>query len=420
MMGTRRVLFLAYNFPPHGGPGVQRSLKFVKYLPEFGWQPVVLSAAEQAGPLLDHTLLADIPSGVPVWRLPAFNIQSLLLAANRLGMKRAAVLLNLLLQIPDSGIFWARRARQAAKELIAKTRPDAIYSSSGPNSSHLAARWIQQDSGLPWLADFRDPWSTNLVIPYLPGYRSFNRWLERGVLASADRVACVSEPWLEDLQANLGARADKFVLIPNGYDPDDLPQLSRPGTAGPFTITHTGSLYRNRRPDDFLAAVELLLEQGELDREQIRVRFIGRDSARHIPQAAPYEALDYVPHGELVKYLGETHVLLLLLDTAPQNIGNYSGKLYEYMATNRPVLGIVPPGGVAQVLIESTRTGLAVGNEPEQIAAALLRLYKAWQAGFPDFEPDWGEIQQYSRRNLTARLAQEFDSLVGGSQRSLR
>jgi glycosyltransferase involved in cell wall biosynthesis len=413
MMAARRVLFLAYNFPPHGGPGVQRSLKFVKYLPEFGWQPVVLSAAEEAGPILDPSLVPDIPSGVPVWRLPAFNIQKVLAAADRLGLKRVAVLLNLLLQIPDPGIFWARRARRAAQELIATTRPELIYSTSGPNSSHLAARWIQQDSGLPWLADFRDPWSTNLVIPYLPGYRALNRRLEREVLAAADRVACVSQPWLADLQANLGAQSDKFVLIPNGYDPDDLPQLSRPGAAGPFTLTHTGSLYRNRRPDSFLAAVQLLLERGELNREQIRVRFIGRDSARHIPREALYEAIEYLPHGDLVEYLGKTHVLLLLLDTAPENAGNYSGKLYEYIAANRPILGIVPPGGVAQALIESTRTGLAVDNDPEQIAAAILRLYRDWQAGFPDFHPDWGEIEQYSRRRLTARLAKEFDRLVG-------
>ena len=415
-MADRRVLFLAYNFPPHGGPGVQRSLKFVKYLPEFGWQPVVLSAAEQAGPVLDPSLQGDIPAGLPVQRLPAFNIQSLLAGGERLGLKRAAVLLNLLLQIPDPGIFWARRARQAARQLVARTRPDLIFSTSGPNSSHVAARWIQQDSGLPWLADFRDPWSANLVIPYLPGYRALNRRLERRVLAAADRVTCVSQPWLADLQANLppnqAGPVGKFVLIPNGYDPDDLPQLPKPAASGPFTITHTGSLYRNRRPDSFLAAVQLLLERGQIAREQIRVRFIGRDSASQIPMAAPYEAIGYVPHAELAGYLGETHVLLLLLDPSPENAGNYSGKLYEYIAANRPVLGIVPPGGVAQALIESTRTGLAVGGDPEQIAAAILSLKRAWQAGFPDFAPDWGEIQQYSRRRLTARLAQEFDSLV--------
>jgi hypothetical protein len=104
---------------------------------------------------------------------------------------------------------------------------------------------------------------------------------------------------------------------------------------------------------------------------------------------------------------------LLLLDTAPGNAGNYSGKLYEYIAANRPILGIVPPGGVAQALIESTRTGLVVGSELERIAAAILDLFRAWQAGFPDFHPDWGEIEQYSRRSLTARLAKEFDRLVG-------
>jgi glycosyltransferase involved in cell wall biosynthesis len=410
-MADQRVLFLAYNFPPHGGPGVQRSLKFVKYLPEFGWQPIVLSAEADAGPILDASLLKEIPPGIPVQRIPAFNIQKVLANGARIGLKKVAVLINLLLQVPDPGIFWARQARWAARELIEAYQPDLIYSTSGPNSSHLAARWIQQDSGLPWLADFRDPWSKNLVIPYLPGYRAFNRWLEQRVLAAADRVVCVSQPWLADLQANLGASPDKFVLIPNGYDPDDLLELPLPEKGQFFTINHTGSLYRNRRPEGFLEAIQLLLERGELERERIRVRFIGRDSARYIPQQPPYEAIGYVPHSELVGYLGESHVLLLLLDTAPENAGNYSGKIYEYIAANRPILGIVPPGGVAQGLIESTRTGLAVGGDPEQIAVAILRLYRAWQADFPDFEPNWSEIQQYSRRNLTARLAQEFNRI---------
>ena len=412
MMADRRVLFLAYNFPPHGGPGVQRSLKFVKYLQEFGWHPIVISAALEASLILDTTLLEDIPPGILIRRLPAFSIQRVLADATSLGLKRVAVLLNLLLQIPDPGIFWALKVRQAARELIDAYQSELIYSTSGPNSSHLAARWIHQDTGLPWLADFRDPWSSNLVIPYLPGYRQLNRWLERRTLADADRVVCVSKPWLADLQANLGSCPDKFVTIPNGYDLDDLPEPARPDRGGIFTITHTGTLYRNRHPEGFLEAVRRLFQSGQMEPGQIRVRFIGRDSNKNIPQAEWIETIEYLPHNQMVDYLGVTHVLLLLLDTAPENAGNYSGKIYEYIAANRPVLGIVPPGGVAQKLIESTRTGLAVTNDPEQIAAAILRLYRDWQAGFSEFEPDWSEIRKYSRRNLTARLAEEFNGLV--------
>ena len=411
-MAERRVLFLAYNFPPHGGPGVQRSLKFVKYLPEFGWEPIVISAAPEASLILDSTLQEDIPPGIQIRRLPAFSIQRMLADATSLGLKKAAVLLNLLLQIPDPGIFWAFKVRQAARELIDAYQPELIYSTSGPNSSHLAARWIHQDTGLPWLADFRDPWSENLVIPYLPGYRQLNRWLERRVLATANRVVCVSKPWLADLQANLGSQPDKFVMIPNGYDPDDLPEPARPDRGSIFTITHTGTLYRNRHPEGFLEAVQRLLGDGQLDPGKIRMRFIGRDSSKNIPQAEYFATIDYLPHSQMLNYLHSTHVLLLLLDTAPENVGNYSGKIYEYIAANRPVLGIVPPGGVAQKLIESTRTGLAVTNDPEQIAAAIMRLYRDWQAGFSEFEPDWSEIRKYSRRNLTARLAEEINGLL--------
>ncbi len=246
-MSLRNVLFIAYNYPPHGGAGVQRSLKFVKYLHEFGWQPWVITTQPSATIVSDPSPLADIPKQTQVIRVPGFSIQELMAKTRPYPIHRLIVLLNLLLQVPDPGIFWARKAYTTITSLIEKTKPDVIYTTSSPNSTHILGLWIKRKYGLPWLADFRDPWSENLVIPYLPGYRWLNKKLERSVLENADKVSCVSAPWLEDLYNNLGKDEEKFKLIHNGFDEDDI-KKSRPEFSPPFTITHMGSLYRDRDP----------------------------------------------------------------------------------------------------------------------------------------------------------------------------
>jgi len=411
-MTTRKVLFITYNFPPHGGAGVQRSLKFVKYLPQFGWKPLVIAADPDAGPVQDASLAKDIPAGTRVERIRAFSIYRLIARFRQLRLSPLAVLVNLLLQSPDPARFWASRALPVASMIIQEEHPAAIYSTSGPFSNHLLALWLKQRTGLPWLADFRDPWSTNLLMPYLPGYRALNRQIERHVLTVADRVVCVSQPWLADLQNNLRCQPEKFVTIPNGYDPDDIHPMAPPPLESPFTLTHLGSFYRNRRPEALVAAVQLLIDRGEIPVERLRVRFIGKNARGSLPNQPPFESYDYVPHKDLDHYRAETSVYLLLLNPSPENAGNHSGKIFEYIASNRPILGIVPPNGVAQRLLEETRTGLAVGGEPEEIAAGILHLYQQWQAGMIGWQPDWEVIQQYSRPRLTERLAQELELIA--------
>ncbi len=411
-MSSRSLLFVAYNFPPHGGPGVQRSLKFVKYLPEFGWQPVVISAAPEASPLQDASLAAEIPRDAAIHRLPGFSILRLLAQAKRYRLGKAVVLLNLLLQVPDPAIFWALRARATVARLIQAQRPAAIYTTSGPYSAHLVGLWARQQFGIPWLADFRDPWSRNLLIPYLPGYRALNRRIERRVLRAADAITCVSQPWLEDLQANLGERAEKFFFLPNGYDEADIQPLPAPQPGAPFTITHLGSFYRNRKPQAFLQAIDALMRGGQIPPASLRLRFIGKNPPGALPSQPPFEIYGYLPHSELGRFRAESDVFLLILGSAPENRGNYSGKIYEYLACNRPLLGIVPRGGVAEQLIAETRTGIAVSDSPAEIGAAILRLYQEWRAGNPGWNPDWQAIRQYTRRNQTARLAEILNALT--------
>lgn len=411
-MSGQKVLFISYNFPPHGGAGVQRSLKFVKYLPQFGWRPLVIAADPDAGPVRDDSLLADIPAGTRIDRIEAFSIYRFIARLRRLGLGKLAVLVNLLLQIPDPARFWAAKAFPVAMQVVHQEHPDAIYSTSGPYSDHLLAMRIARQTGLPWLADFRDPWSSNLLIPYLPGYRKVNRRMERQVLQAANQVVSISPPWLDDFQSHLDRDKEKFSVISNGYDPADIPVVPGDNGSGPFILTHLGSFYRNRRPDDLIKAVRLLIDRGDIPAEDIRIRFIGKNPPGSVPLEAPFEHIPYIPHKELQAYRQSTSALLLLLNTSPQASGDVSGKIFEYIASNRPILGIVPPGGTAEQLIEQTRTGISVTSNPQEIASALLSLYTQRKSGLP-FQPDWEAVRQYERPRLTGQLAGLLDHLAG-------
>ncbi|MDY6868728.1 MAG: glycosyltransferase, partial [Chloroflexota bacterium] len=309
----KKALFIAYNFPPHGGAGVQRSTKFVKYLPEFEWQPIVVTSPVDASLVLDPSLLDDVPPDTPIFRVPGFSIQKLQRQAKQVGLGKVATALNLLLQIPDASRFWAKNVFKMIGDVIHTQKPEVVYTTSVPYSSHLAGLWIKQKFGLPWFADFRDPWSKNLLTPYLPGYHRFNRYLERKVLAAADRVACVSKPWLDDLQQNLGREKGKFIILPNGYDPADIEVTPIPVNRHPFTITHLGSLYRYRRPDKFIEALQQLINSGRVVASDLRVLFIGKNIQKYVPSQPFFEVKDYVPHKELSQFRQQTHVNLLIL-----------------------------------------------------------------------------------------------------------
>ncbi len=417
MQAYRDAVFVAYNFPPHGGGGVQRSLKFVKYLPEFGWRPTVLTSSVDSGGIRDATLLEEIPRGTELHRVSAPSIRRLQARSENWKLGKPLSLLNLLLQVPDADLLWALNARRPLERIICEKHPELIYTTSGPYSSHVLGLWATSRYRIPWFADFRDPWSKNLVLPYLPGYRAINRMLERRVLAKANRVACVSQPWLDDLQANLGREAGKFVLLPNGYDEADVRPLPFPEDLEKFTLTHLGSFYRNRRPFQLLEAVEDLLSRRRIPTSQLRIVFVGKNARKYVPSRTPFETHDYVPHRELERFRQVTNAFLLILDTSARNRGNYSGKIYEFLAANRPILAIVPRTGVAHQLIEETRTGVAVSGDKTEIANAIERLYLQWKDGNSAWNPNWKVIHQYQRRKITRRLAEEFNRLVtsGGS-----
>jgi len=407
----RPVLFVAYYYPPAGGVAVQRSLKFAKYLPEFGWQPVVLTTTPGAYPARDESLWSDVPENTPIYRVKSYDINGLRGRASRWGAGKLLSALNLALMLPDAALFWSYLARGAVRRILDQHAPALVYSSSWPASAHLLARWVKVTYGLPWVADFRDPWSENQRMRILPGYRRLHRRLERQVLHDCDRIVTVSEPLAERFQRLAGPGAEDVLVIENGYDDSDIAILPPPRTDR-FTITYTGSFSALHSPAAFVAAIDLLLTNQRIPQEQMRVLIAGPNLEAHIPSRPPFELLGPVPYHSLSALRQQSDLMLLVINEGPEHAGTYGSKLFEYLGSNRPVLALAGREGVAARLIEQARAGAVLPHDPAAIAEAVLGYYQRWQEGHFDHAPDWAVIQRYTRRNLAARLAAEFDRLA--------
>lgn len=408
----RNVLFLAYNFPPAGGAGVQRSLKFVKYLPLYGWSSVIITATPAAYPVRDNSLWADVPEGTPVYRSRSWDINGLRPTLSRFRLGKLLSAFNLVLMLPDAALLWARLARGAVRKAIAQHQPRLVYSSSGPASAHVLGLWIKQHYGLRWVADFRDPWSENRLLPYYPGYRAVNRRLEHRVLTTADRVITVSQPLARDLERLSGPNRPSISVIENGFDKQDIVPLP-PQRTDRFTITYTGTLSRLRRPDAFVTAIDQLVESGQIPLHQLRVLIAGKDTCNYIPDRPPFEQTGYLSHQALGQVRSQTDLFLFLQDNLPESRGAYSAKLFEYLGANRPILAITHQDNVGAELVRRARAGTTTVYNPDAIASAVQQHYLSWKEQRFDHNPDWSIINQYTRRNLTARLAAEFDRLAG-------
>jgi glycosyltransferase involved in cell wall biosynthesis len=403
---NRAVLLIVYEFPPAGGPGVQRVLKFAKYLPQFGWRPIIVTTTPETYAVRDNTLFGDIPPGTPIYRVRTGDIRRLRPLAERFKLGTPLSAANAALMLPDAAMFWARWARAAVAQTMSDHQPAVLFSSSPPGSAHLLGLWARRTYGLPWVADFRDPWSQDRLYPYYPGYRALNRRLERQVLSNASRVVTVSSTLAELLGQLASDVQSKVSVIENGYDEQDVVVLAPPQTAR-FTISYTGEFSRIRHPDAFVSAIDGLVDSGQIPVQDLRIAFAGKNTAKFIPGRPPFEQLGYLSHGELNALRRDSDLLLLIQGDSP----TAPAKLFEYMGCNRPTLAVTNPGNVAARLIERTNAGIATSHDPAEIAAAVLHYYALWKGREFDYTPDWDFIHTFTRRNQTGLLAHELDRL---------
>jgi glycosyltransferase involved in cell wall biosynthesis len=414
MNGKSDVLMIAYYFPPMGGAGVQRTLKFVKYLPEYGWQPHVLTIRNSSR-LQDSSLASEIPDGSSVTRTHILHLPSQ-------WPWRLRNFISRWLLIVDGQIGWLPFANNPGRRVIEEHKVRVIYSTSAPYTAHLIARRLQRQTHLPWVADFRDPWTGNTLVNYPTEFHwRINKRLEHSVFNNADRVILNTERSLQYYTREYpDLPAGKLVTIPNGYDLDDIPNI-RPdqGKNTIFTIVHLGSLYHKTRSSEFfLTALRKALDAGNLVPDKIRVRFIGnidRETQAFVKKLkleGNVDLLGYLPHQKALSQLFAADLLLLIPSHGAGSELFVPAKLYEYLACKKPIFCLADPGDCAD-LIHRAHSGVIVPpTDIDKIIDQLVSLFHLWQNGQLSIEPDLNFIQTFERRHLTGQLAGIFDQIT--------
>lgn len=433
----RQLLFITYYFPPSGGSGVQRSLKFVKYLEAFGWRPTVLTVRPEHAsyPDLDPGLAAEIPLSTPVERTPAWDPYALY--ANLLGRSKKDVVstgflgeahANLRQRIarwmranvflPDARVGWVPFAAARAHNLLEQGSFDAMVTTGPPHSAHLTGLLMRRIHRTPWLIDLRDPWTGIDYYEELPmtaAARAVDGWLETLVLNNADAGTVVSEAMGREL---LSRAPISLKIVPNGFDPADFEGLDARPSADRFVIGHVGSLNMARNPEVLWKALAELRAPERMP--ALRIALTGNVEPAVLSAAAEYglghliDTFPFVPHAAAVERMRRATMLLLSVNQVPGDDGIVTGKLYEYVASGRPVLGIGPPAGDAARVLGASDAGRMFGYEDVTGVVAFLRAgYDAWKSGrgLSGAKPE--RAARYSRREQTRILADVLTSIAG-------
>lgn len=425
----KRVLIITYYWPPNGGAGVYRWLKFSKYLPGHGWTPVIYTPANPERVADDPALLRDVPPELEVIQRPITEpfslykrftgkaqderVQTAFLREQGGGgwKEDLALWVRSNFFIPDARVWWVRPSIAFLKDHLRKHPVDAVITTGPPHSMHLIGQGLKRALGVTWIADFRDPWTDIDFYQQL----KLTRWadarhhrLERSVLQEADRVVTVSWRWADDL-ARIGGRPVEVVT--NGYDVEDLPSPPVP-VDDRYSLVHIGSMSATRDCPGLWRVLAERCRQDAAFRERFVLRFVGpvdssiMDSITAAGLAGHVERMGRVDHATAMREMQRARVLLLPINDTPNSAGILPGKLYEYLSVGRPILAIGPAGGdVARVV---TAPHLRVDREP---SPAQVDAFCALFAGDGAF--DMPDRERFDRRRLAGAYADLLNGAAG-------
>jgi glycosyltransferase involved in cell wall biosynthesis len=430
---SRKVLIIAYYWPPAGGGGVQRWVKFVKYLRGFGWEPVVYTAENADYPLLDPTLEQDIPSDIEVIRRPITEPYNLFRAltgkkksdkmdpaflsqGKKLGWKeQIATWIRGNFFIPDARCLWIKPSVRFLLQYLKEHPVDIIVSTGPPHTCHLIGLGIKQKLGLPWIADFRDQWSQ---IDYFDDLkltaiaRKKHLRLEKAVLDQSDAVVTVG-PYLG---AELGTLTNNRIeVITNGFDEADRGAVTEISNKR-FSLVYIGTINDAQNPVVLWRALSALKSENHPLMDDFVLKIVGKAEAQILKDVREFnledivEHIGYVPHAEAIAWQERASVLLLLINNTKNNKAIVTGKLFEYLASGHPILCIGPDDGDASQIIRSVGAGITVDyQDSEALVLQLKEWYQAYQSGNLLLNP--ADILKFSRRELTKKMAKLFDEL---------
>jgi len=436
----KRVLIVSFRFPPQGGMGALRVGKFAKYLPEYGWNPTILTIGKVEG-LPSTTSLEISESSVVRTRFMALDYMlpyqtasdesnhnkgishSLGLRGSTHGLIQTPRLIYTLLRrqiLPFEMIGWYPYAIKEGLRLMSKCHFNVIFSSSSPNVSHIIASYLNQKTGIPWVAEFRDLWALNHYTRKHQPFRFIEERYEKHVMRDSNSLITVSEPWAKSIDR---LHSKPVEVIHNGFDKEDyaITVPLRPK----FTISYTGNIYRGKQDTiPLLQAIKSLQEDGNIHASNFELRFFGGNVIREIsPTVDRYKLHDlvkvhgFVPLEESVKRQKESAALLLLGWNDPSEKGVYPGKIFEYLGAHRPILALGLKDEMVNKLLEKSGMGVML-SKPSEIKSLINRWFNEFKTNgdlISYNKPNMPFIESFTRRKQTEKLAKLFDEISQGN-----
>ena len=427
MSYKKKVLIITYYWPPAGGSGVQRWLKFSKYLRGFDIEPVIYTIDNPSYPILDKSSESEIPKDLEILKQAIFEPNSMLSFFGRNNKKESAGFLNpnptflgKIVQyiranyfIPDARKFWIQPSVNFLSNYLENNHIDAIITTGPPHSMHLIGLELKKKLGIKWISDFRDPWTEIDYFQQLPLTKKATKKhqdLEQEVLINSDMVVVVGETMKEKFLKH----TKRIEVLTNGFD--TIEDLSTQKLDEKFSITHVGLMNSDRNPTILWKVLNEISNTNPNFKNDLRIKLIGKIDDAVIQDLKVFdhntiETIPYLDHKDVSKYQASSQVLLLSINEVPSAKGIITGKIFEYLQAKRPILAIGPEDGDAAMILKNTNAGTIIGFKNKTVLkATILNLYKDYKEGVLFVKSI--NIEQYHRKNITSQLAEVIKKVV--------
>jgi glycosyltransferase involved in cell wall biosynthesis len=421
----KKLLIITYYWPPAGGPGVQRWLKFVKYLPDFNIQPIVFIPENPTYPIIDNGLQSEVSDKAIILKkkiVEPYGFASFL-GKNKTKKISSGIIPNQKKQsfvektllwvrgnifIPDARFLWVKPSVTYLKKYIQENDIDTIITSGPPHSLHLIGLQLKKELTIKWLADFRDPWTTigyHKALKLSSYAEKKHKDLEKEVLNSADTIIVTSKTTKTEFQV---ITSRPIEVITNGYD---IEHVEKQPLDNKFSLAHIGSFLSERNPRILWQALQELVTENETFKNDFQLKLIGATSQEVLDTISEFELtnyvlnLGYVSHQKAVEHQRKSQVLLLIEINSDETKSIIPGKLFEYMISERPIIAIGPEGSDFAEIITSTNTGVFFTyDKKEELKAILLNYYELYQKN--NLKVNAVGLQKYFRKSLTEKLVE--------------
>ena len=427
MSCKKKVLIITYYWPPAGGSGVQRWLKFSKYLRGFDIEPVIYTIDNPSYPILDKSSESEIPKDLEILKQAIFEPNSMLSFFGRNNKKESAGFLNpnptflgKIVQyiranyfIPDARKFWIQPSVNFLSNYLENNHIDAIITTGPPHSMHLIGLELKKKLGIKWISDFRDPWTEIDYFQQLPLTKKATKKhqdLEQEVLRKSDMVVVVGETMKEKFLQH----TKRIEVLTNGFDSNENSLTQELDQK--FSITHVGLMNSDRNPTILWKVLNEISNTNPNFKNDLRIKLIGKIDDAVIQDLKVFdhntiETIPYLDHKDVSKYQASSQVLLLSINEVPSAKGIITGKIFEYLQAKRPILAIGPEDGDAAMILKNTNAGTIIGfKNKTALKATILNLYKDYKEGVLFVKSI--NIEQYHRKNITSQLAEVIKKVV--------